>query len=369
MRVLIYGAGVYGTITKKILSSQNVKVAYFIDRKFAGKIIEGVQVISPEGVEIYADDTIYIATKNYYSEVKKFLYSKGCKHVLDIRDILKSDISEVCLNDREKDIWRQRKAYEEVVLMDNKEGIKLIHVEAVVTERCSLKCKDCSSLMPYYEKAKNVNIDMLISWIENLLHAVTYIGELRILGGEPFLNPELDSLILQFAGHEKIGIITIYTNGTIVPNEKILRVIQENKVTIHISDYGIGEVNRNKLIDKCKAMQIKYSKRKYDEWYQFGNFEDNMLTEKALERMFKNCSSSFCLTILNGRLFRCPRTAHACALNFVDDIEESVDLSGDVVDKDKLENFLYKIKYLSTCRYCFGTSNEKKRVKAAIQVK
>ena len=43
--------------------------------------------------------------------------------------------------------------------LDDKLNLKTIDIQ--VTERCSLKCKDCSNLMQYYERPQNSEINVL----------------------------------------------------------------------------------------------------------------------------------------------------------------------------------------------------------------
>lgn len=370
MRALIYGAGVYGTLVKKILDYAKIEIYAFIDRKLAGTYIEGIPVVAPEKIEEYRDCKIYIATKNYYSEIKRYLLDSGCENVSDIADILETDISKLQLSREEKDVWMQRKAYKIAVDMDKKVGNKFVHIEAVVTERCSLKCKDCSSLMPFYQNPCNVEVSDLIRWIKNLLSGVSYIGELRILGGEPFLNPRLTELITAFAENEKIGMLTIYTNGTVLPGNDILQCIRENNVLLHISDYGIGEKKREILVQKCEELQIDYVVRKYDEWHEFGPFIENNMPSAGLEKMYQNCISANCYTVLNGRLYHCPRAAHAEKIGLLAKCEnDCLNLEAEIMDSELIKNFISDAKYIDACRYCYGTRNSDRLVQAAVQMR
>ena len=61
------------------------------------------------------------------------------------------------------------------------------HLDLVITECCSLKCRDCSNLMQYYQKPENLKTESIIQDLTNLLQCVR-VGELNILGGETFVN-------------------------------------------------------------------------------------------------------------------------------------------------------------------------------------
>lgn len=368
-KIVIYGAGVYGTLAKKILYGVNIKIECFIDKKLAGQVVEGIKVVAPSEIDKYKECIIYIATKNYYAEIEDFLVQQGCEYISDIMSILDKGIDGLCLSEKEKDIWEHRQTYAEVVHMSKLKGIKLAHVEAVVTQCCNLKCKDCSNLMPYYKHPKNTDIFELISWIDNLLEAVTYIGELRILGGEPFINRQITDLIERYAFHEKIGVISIFTNGTIMPDKKVLNCVKNNHAKLHISDYGIGDSVRKALINKCTEMEISFYVRKYDEWFQFGDMSYNNLSEQEIKEMYSQCTAAFCISILNGKLYKCSRAAHAYEIGLVKcRNDEYIDLGEAKVCVDKLETFLYKTEYLNACKYCLGTNGIGKVIKPAEQI-
>lgn len=369
MGVLIYGAGVYGTLAKKILEKQGVHIIAFVDRKLKGKEIEGVYVISPDIVAEYNEHDFYIATRNYYSEIKKYLYSQGCSYVKDLRKVYECDVTDLNLTHKEKDIWERRGLYNDIVEADNISGITIGHIEVTVTEKCNLRCKNCSNLMPYYSNPQNANMKKNIVAIHNLLANIEYLGEIRLLGGEPFLNPNLTEIISEFSHHEKVGSVTIYTNGTIIPNKNVLECIKQNNVMLHISDYGIANEKRELLIQKCEENDIRYSRRVYDEWYDYGTVTDNQMSVNEIENMFRHCASAYCHTMINGQLFRCPREAHMYNMGLVDGLKACrLDFYNNDVSKKDIEEFLYNLQYIEACRYCYSINDESRKIKAAIQI-
>lgn len=369
MKTIIYGVGAYGTLTQKILKKKNIEVDYFMDRKADGRMINGIEVISPDSVREHRADCFYISSKNYYGEIKEFLQENKCQNVHNICGLLETDMNDTELTEKERDMLENRKTYNAVIRMNDLEGIKIPHIEAVVTQCCNLKCRDCSNLMPYYSSPRNMETEQLIKWIHNLLETVSYIGELRIIGGEPFINKEIDKFINIFSDNAKIGIISVFTNGTILPEEKILRSLKANNVILHISDYGLGRETRLLLVEKCRQLHISFYVRKYDEWIQFGNMEYVDEDKKGLEKKYKYCSSANCLTVLNGKLYRCARAAHAYEIGLVPcGRDEYVDLS-DKININRLEKYLYNKKYLEACKYCLGTNENDKTVHPAEQLK
>ena len=61
---------------------------------------------------------------------------------------------------------------------------------------------------------------------------------IRVLGGEPFLNKDLDKIINKLLKSNKIQRIEVVTNGTIIPNNKeLLNILSNSRVNISISKY------------------------------------------------------------------------------------------------------------------------------------
>ncbi len=370
MGVMIYGAGAYGGLAEKLVSADRVRVTNFVDRKLAGGSKNGIGIISPESIPDEYDGTIYIAVKNSYVEIRDLLKKKKCKDVRSICELLDRNESDLPdnLDARERDAWFQRKTFQIAVKLADIEGIKFNHIEAVVTERCTLNCRDCSSLMPYYKESKDVDLSELALSIRNLLSVVSYIGEIRILGGEPFLNRNLSDFICEIAGYENVGLLSVYTNGMVLPDEKTWDVFRQYEIPIHISDYGIGGEARERFVKKANETGLRTYIRKYDNWYKMGDLIPNGYSYEKTYEMFRSCVPASCPTILHGKLYQCPRAAHADntgILKCQDD--EFVDLSCNIdVTKSKIiEQIAERRKCISTCSFCLGTNDQV--VEAAIQ--
>ena len=60
------------------------------------------------------------------------------------------------------------------------------------------------------------------------------------LGGEPLINPELSQMLEYAAEQKKIFFIQLITNGTMVPQEKLLNVLKQynNRIYLYMSNYA-----------------------------------------------------------------------------------------------------------------------------------
>jgi molybdenum cofactor biosynthesis enzyme MoaA len=61
-------------------------------------------------------------------------------------------------------------------------------MDVVISERCSLKCVDCSNLMQFYESPQDISFNEILRDFDALLERVNHIYEIRLIGGELFMN-------------------------------------------------------------------------------------------------------------------------------------------------------------------------------------
>ena len=371
MPVIIYGASTYGEIAYAALKKIGINVCYYCDRFVKGEYL-GVKVIEPKDLEGFINANIIIASRDYFYDIKNILVKIGCKNIYDMRDLLAIDLSDSRLSVRAMDMYVGRDSYIDVANNQSSEMINFPRIQFVITERCSLRCRDCISLMQYYEKPENVEIEDYIGSFDRLIRVVDNVSELRILGGEPYMNPDVYKVIERYVGLKKIATISVYTNGTIVPNEQNLRALENDKVILHISNYNHNEERVNKLIKEIKKYSIKYFVRNYDAWNDCGKLECKGYSVEEMKKVFSKCFERGCYSFFRGKLHVCPRSAHAMYLKAMPDIKDDyVDLMendiSDIEIKKQLMN-LTKKTYIEACNYCQGPDYSTPNIPAAIQI-
>ena len=242
---------------------------------------------------------------------------------------------------------------------------EILHLDLVITECCSLKCRDCSNMMQYYQKPENIPSEAVINDLGRLLDLVR-VTELKIIGGEPFVNQKTLSDVIRFLSGkygEKVDCINIITNGTIVPGDDCLAALSDNpKVMVTLSNYGKLSSHQDELIAVLKGRNIRYSM--IDEsfyWLDFGQPQEYKESEEFVRRQYKNCyNRKYCNTLFRGRLYVCPRQAHGIHLGLLpDDKDGYVDLNSSAYDSDdELKKAVLGIvkreQYISACRYCIN---------------
>ena len=245
------------------------------------------------------------------------------------------------------------------------------YLEIPITTVCSLKCKHCANLIPYYKKPHDYDINTLTKSINTFLECINNIIYIRILGGEPFLSKNLYKVIKILLKSDKIQRIEIVTNGTIIPHEQnLINILKNKRITVCISEYPM--VDYNKLIDFLEKRNINYRLDKMDFWMNYGNVIKRNKTKKELIRQFSNCNH-ICKSLVNGQLHICPRSSHGTDLQIIKNNEEDylnlLDKKMSIKEKKEKLNKLLRKKYIIACDYCdFGTKKSTK-IKVAEQLK
>ena len=244
------------------------------------------------------------------------------------------------------------------------------YLEIPITNRCSLNCRNCSNLIPYYNKRFDYDIDILSKSIKEFLSIINNIVYIRIMGGEPFLSNNIVDIINILIKSDKVQRVEIVTNGTIVPNNKRLkRILRSSKVIVCISDYKV--VNNKKLILFLEKNNINYRVDKMKYWYNYGNIKRRNKSNKEVRRQFRKCHS-VCKSLINGQIHLCPRSSHGTDLGIISDNgNDYLDLLDDSLsmkDKKKKFDMLLKKKYIKACYYCDYATNECNKVGVAEQI-
>lgn len=227
-----------------------------------------------------------------------------------------------------------------------------------VTTYCNLRCKRCGKCTPYFKNKKHftpqeikVNLDLLSKHVDKIYYA-------SIIGGEPFLNPALPEIIEIVSACDKIEHLELTTNGTIVPDDRLLRAIKKSGLSVHISRYpAISEKitdNRIKLEEKLKEYGIFFEYQYHENWLDFGDIKKRDFKKKQLINEFIRCPMNTC-TVFNGKaLYRCGKASYISQHSMEEDGKDVIKLDEVKNKKDmrkKLKRF-FSCNYLPACRYC-----------------
>lgn len=369
-KLIVYGTRGFGNIVRYCLEKENITPDYYVDESGKGRFY-GVPIINIDQLaEIYRKENpvILLAVGASSKEVALKLHKYKIDVVYGINKLLE-EVKDI--GDLLDPVYENRYQYfyaQEKFINCNK--LVLASLDVVVTEKCSLKCEKCSNLMQYYQNPKNFNMEEIKGSLEKVLTVVDKIYELRILGGEPFMNPEFESLIEWFASYDKIKKIAILTNATIFPNEDKLQKLMNPKVKIWLSDYGRLSTKLQEWIVWCKKNQVEYYISKLKKWQDLGRLERYSYSPAEVKYVYETCGCNDCPVLMNGKLYNCPYAANAANLGALYSEEEKLDAF--VLDegkdlKERMKKFLYERDYLMACHYCGGRNERRASVEPCVQ--
>lgn len=268
---------------------------------------------------------------------------------------------------------------ESCVDKEGKVHLILRRLEIDVTSKCSLRCKHCASMMQYFTFTEDVCTEVVLKDYNRMLDLIDWTDDILILGGEPFMNKELDKIVAGVLDNKKtelkVGTVKIVTNGTIVPNDRLLNVLSNSNVVVEISNYRENSKSIDDLVGKFLKYNIKYFVINIQHFVYTSQLEKNVepMSKEELLSFRARCSNR-CRVVSNGKFFLCAflRSAHMLKA-----IPKTQDGYLDIYDeniKDKLAHYLSGTEPLPiACSWCSGDSkelwnNEKYYVPVAEQV-
>jgi len=245
---------------------------------------------------------------------------------------------------------------------------KFLHsVDIVISEKCSLNCKDCSNLMQYYKNAQNINYEMIVDDFEKLTQKMDHIFEVRLIGGEPFMNKDIYKIIDYFIDNKKITNLVVYTNATIPLKAELMKKFSTPKLVFSITDYGNLSKNTQKVIDILIEEKIPHRSMPPNNWTDSAVIKDQKRSEEGMIDIFKKCCGKNLFTIMYGKLYRCPFVSNAERLHAIPyNKNNGVSLDASL---EEIINYTSDIKYIPACNFCNGRSHDAPEIIPAIQAK
>lgn len=377
--IIIYGYNSAGEAVYNECKRRNLKVnGYCDDSQIRRKLCEdnGFTAMSFEQlVEEKSAYKVIISIANY-REVTKKLEDNNINNWVLASEFLEKELyktyrykiksNDIAIREVEACILEQAYGNE-------KEKIWLRNIDLVVTERCSLRCRDCCNLMQYYQKPVNYSLDSILEELNDLLSIVDGITDVRILGGEPFMHTQLKEIVEKVQAIPEVRYVNFYTNATIRPSDEFLSILDKKKVGFSITDYNELSKNLHSMVEVLEKYGIPYDVHDAGEWIPCGDIIKCNRDTDSLKRLYDECCRKNLITLINGYLYKCPFIANGVNLKAIPAFK------GDRIDvkelkKEKkpdavrmLKEFLAK-DYYEGCDYCMGSPYNAVAIEAAIQI-
>ncbi|MCM1302703.1 MAG: radical SAM protein [Lachnospiraceae bacterium] len=391
-KIVIYGAGATGKALADVFAQLNIKIAFYVDRKSGDiKEINGIPVFGVEKLQQHNEKNILVIVSidtqlflEFQDEIERNI-NKFCPQSVVIpygRDLILAlrygicrdrflsghefEIVE-CINcgaeNRRCEIFDEylKKLASKSVL--DKSGYKLKYNKFfgyILSNICSLKCKHCCEMVPYYNEKAFVKADVVVENCRKIADACQFTMYIELIGGEPFLHPEIAYILEELLKIDDVGYVKIFTNGTVVPDAQLCKVLKNPRIVVVWSNYqdtlqGILLDNVNKTREIFAKEGIKYIYSMSKTWLDFSSFDYVNKSEEDLENDFEDCFIANCHRLFEGVLYRCPHQYAAARLNKIDVGENDCVNIEECASLEELSEKLYHFKnlrYVDACRYC-----------------
>ena len=176
---------------------------------------------------------------------------------------------------------------------------------------CNLRCANCDHLSPY--RKGFVPTEKLVHWFEvwsKKIHA----DEIRLAGGEPFLHPDLASVILESSRVWNDSVLKIVTNGLLVrqTSQDVFNAIKKANVEVIVSDHsGLG-VPHEKVAAGCARLKkndisynLRLSNKRWRVMHQQNEEGLPVSFQSSPHNAFTTCVPKQCPALANNRLYKC----------------------------------------------------------------
>ncbi|MEI7429022.1 MAG: hypothetical protein WCL27_01105 [Betaproteobacteria bacterium] len=376
--LVLSGAGIVGERVMEFCRQQGLTVVAVCDgsTRVAGTVFHGHTVIHTSRLAEQFDDALVLISVAAIKDVVDSLQTQGLTDWVAAGPLLE----DMDINQNDPELDYAKFSIESCITIHrgflDPEKTFLRSVDIIITERCSLKCKDCANLMQYYERPRNVPLDLVFQSIDALCSLTDEIMEMRVIGGDAFMNKDWPQVVKKLTDEPKIKRVLIYTNGTIVPSSNTIEILKHTKVYVIVTDYGTLSRNLGRLRTFLTEHTIAHRILGFDSWLDCASIGKHDRPPEENARVYQECCAKNMLSLSDGKLFRCPFAANADRLaavpefptDYVDVLSEAASQDALEIRRKRLTDYVLHKDTLKICDYCDGRPLAGKEVTPAVQI-
>jgi hypothetical protein len=249
-----------------------------------------------------------------------------------------------------------------------------------------LKCKLCTAFVPYYEIAPHYSYETLTTSVVRYFDLIDTVEKFTINGGEALLHEKLPEIIDFLAGYiDRIGMLEILTNGTIIPNEQLLKSLSFSpKVNILVNNYGPSLSNKiPQITNLFRNNGIAFRLREQNAetrycggWVDISDLSYKNRSEEETENLFNHCvypGAFRCFAIFGDKAYICGvyiwcKTEGIISSNPYEYVDFSEDSTASAEEIKKQILGFYDRRFFTSCKYCNGFCEDSERFLPAEQM-
>lgn len=226
-------------------------------------------------------------------------------------------------------------------------------LEFEVAHHCNLNCRGCNHFSPLSDK-KYGDINSYGKDLKQLRKYVDHIGEIRLVGGEPLLNPELPKFVEVAREICPADPIAVITNGIRlgIIDDELTNTMRKTGAYFQITAYPPMKEYIPKVTKMLDELNIRYSI--FWDADQFCG-QLNPKGDSDMEKAESVCFSSECHIIEDGYISKCTISHKSEVFRKYYNLAEKfpdcrLDLYSNDMSAHKLLSYL--MKPIEMCRFC-----------------
>ena len=205
--------------------------------------------------------------------------------------------------------WKQYTSEEFYICDDGRVNLPQLDLDIVMG--CNLRCCHCNRLSPY--RKGFVPTEKIIQWSETWSRKIRP-AKIHILGGEPFLHPDLATVLIESRRIWNDSILEIVSNGLLISqvSQNVFDVLKETKIEVVISDHSGSDLSREKIVASCASLKengISYELRKSnDNWlvqHQMNKKNVPIPFQSHPFSAWSSCYTKRCPSLMDNLLYKC----------------------------------------------------------------
>jgi len=383
--IILWGAGNLGTVIGRKFAEMKWPVtAYWDLRSQDIGSLNGVRVLEPFTGGFAQDKTlvVFCITNVFISSVLvKQLADKGYRHVitgedmyqgiicpfsseedLDIRVCRDLPVCNVCTCKRLDNIIRRKN--ERKSIFEQYENLHFPNITFVINQKCTLSCEYCYSYMNNYPSEDRINfpLERIREDIDRFFNAVDSVTLVPVIGGEPFLHPDISEIVKTFLKKKNFGVLNVTTNGICKISGRQLEGFHDDRARVFFSNY----------LDCLTPSQVELFHKNIDfvrsqgvatvvynttpQWTVPVTLNDKHHSDAQIVDMKSRCmmNPTNGKYVKNGFFYPCTIIDSVHNLHLADYPDDYLEISGTTTDAE-LRALIREIMdrpYYRTCRHC-----------------
>ena len=229
----------------------------------------------------------------------------------------------------------------------------LPYLEFHVADHCNLNCKACEHYSGLVKEPHFPNLEKFTQDFERLHEFIDDIGIIRILGGEPLLNPELNEYVKLSRRLYPQAIIWIVTNGLLLQKmpENFFETLRQCNAGVIISFYPPLESKMPAIKKMLEEQRVKFFVYELNKTF---TMKQTLNRHNHPREIFLQCLQAHCHNLYEGKIAACflPFTTKYFNAYYGKNLPEdgALDLYDPTLTTEKLKYHL--LQPFERCRYC-----------------